>query len=67
MKIVARQASCVAFGTGYCWITDNPYYTGHYKTKREALAAARKVKPERDRRARTRSNPSPVLEDEGGV
>ena len=41
-KPVPFRSICGAFGTGYCWACRNPYWTGHYKTKREALDAARK-------------------------
>ena len=41
-SIVARKAICSTFDTGYCWSCANPYYTGHYRTKKEAIEAAKR-------------------------
>lgn len=38
----AKKAICSGFKAGYCWSTGRPH-TGHYRTKREAIAAAKKA------------------------
>ena len=49
-KGVVTKAICHAFGTGYCWSASNPYYAGHYRTKKEAVEAASKIKAKRKKR-----------------
>lgn len=54
-KIVVYSAVCSSFGTGFCWSARNPYWDGHYKTKREAFAAARKTKKKVDESLKKRA------------
>lgn len=50
MTIRLMKAHCHVFpGRKFCWSAMHPYYGGHYPTKREAMAAARKS---RERQAR---------------
>ena len=46
------KASCAAYGT--CWTATAPYFSGHYPTKKEAMAAAAKTKAKLERRRRKR-------------
>lgn len=42
MPIKLMKAHCHSFpGRKFCWSANNPYYDGHYPTKREAQAAAK--------------------------
>lgn len=40
--IVIMRAGCAEYG--HCWSAMNPYYDKHYRTKKEATTAARKVR-----------------------
>lgn len=42
MPIKLMKAHCAAYNQ--CWSANNPYYSGHYRTKREAKAAATKTR-----------------------
>ncbi len=49
MPIKVTKAHCTAYGAGplaFCWSAGNPYYSGHYRTKKEAVAAAEKTRKE---------------------
>lgn len=37
--IIVMRAGCAEYG--HCWSAMHPYYDKHYRTKKEAVAAAR--------------------------
>ena len=47
IKTFSARSSC--FASGVCWGTENPYWCGCYETEAEAVAAAERIKPERDK------------------
>ncbi len=57
-EIRISRAICGAFGTGKCWSANNPYYSGHYRTKTAAAVAAVKKKKalQRKRPAHTQTS-----------
>ena len=45
IPVKLMKAHCHSFpGRKYCWSAMNPYYGGHYPLRREAKAAAEKVR-----------------------
>jgi len=39
---IVMRAVCAEYG--HCWSAMHPYYDKHYRTKKEAIAAARKIR-----------------------
>lgn len=44
MPIKLMRAHCGAFPRAHCWSAANPYYSGHYRTRREASEAAKRIR-----------------------